>query len=240
MSFPIYQPAGDRAVLISYEERIDPRINQRVQVLSEVLTRRGFPWLEETVFSYRSLLVIYHPRMIRFPNVVDAIKQIEQGLDVVPSAPPDTYEVPTVYGGAYGPDLDRVADVTGLSPGKVIDLYSSTTFTIYFLGFLCAQPYLGGLPEKLHVPRLDNPRLHVPAGSVGIGGIQASLLTIDQPSGHNFVGRTFLSFYDPTKTPPTLLRAGDRIVFRPISEKEIDKIKGRQPEKRQPSQETVL
>ena len=142
---------------------------------------------------------------------------------------PDTYEIPTVYGGVYGPDLNRVAEITGLSSGEVIDLYSSTTFTIYFLGFLCAQPYLGGLPVKLKVPRLDNPRLHMPAGSVGIGGIQASLLTIDQPSGHNFIGRTFLSLYDPTKIPPTPLRAGDRIIFKPISEDEIPEIRGKLP-----------
>ena len=125
--------------------------------------------------------------------------------------------------------MERVSGVTGLSPGEVIDLYSSTTFTIYFLGFLCAQPYLGGLPEKLQVPRLDNPRLHMPAGSVGIGGIQASLLTIDQPSGHNFIGRTFLSLYDPRKMPPSPLKAGDRVVFKPISEEEIPKIKGKDP-----------
>ena len=233
MSFPIYQPAGDRAVLVSYEEKIDPRTNERVRFLSEVVTRQGFPWLEETVFSYRSLLVIYDPRMIRFPEVVEAIQKIEQGLNVAPSAPPDSYEIPTVYGGAYGPDLDRVAEATGLSAGEVVDLYSSTTFTIYFLGFLCAQPYLGGLPERLRVPRLDNPRLHVPAGSVGIGGIQASLLTIDQPSGHNFVGRTFLSLYDPMRIPPTPLRAGDRIVFRPVSEEEIPRFKGKIPVKKE-------
>ena len=235
MSFPIYQPAGDRAVLVSFEERIDPRINERVRFLSEVITRQGFPWLEETVFSYRSLLVVYYPRMIRFLGVVEAIRKIEQDLNVVPSVPPDCYEIPTVYGGSYGPDLDRVAAVTRLSPGEVISLYSSTTFTIYFLGFLCAEPYLGGLPERLRVPRLDNPRLHMPAGSVGIGGIQASLLTINHPSGHNFIGRTFLTLYDPRKIPPTPLRAGDRIVFRPISEKEIDKIRGRQPEKKRSS-----
>jgi inhibitor of KinA len=233
MPFPIYQPAGDQGVLVSYEEKIDPSINERVRVLSEVVSEQNFPWLEETVFSYRSVLIIYHPRMIHFSQVVEAIRTIERGLTPVPFGPPDIYEIPTVYGGPYGPDLERVSGATGLSSGEVIDLYSSTTFMIYFLGFLCAQPYLGGLPEKLQVPRLDNPRLHMPAGSAGIGGIQASLLTIDQPSGHNFIGRTFLSLYDPRKMPPSLLKAGDRVIFKPISEKEIPKIKGKDPIRRE-------
>ena len=232
MSFPIYQPIGDQAVLVSYEERIDPKINERVQLLSEAISQQRFPWLEETVFSYRSLLVIYHPQKIHFPEVVEAIRKIEQDLKLLPPGAPDTYEIPTIYGGTYGPDLDRVAQITGLSSGEVIDLYSSTTFTIYFLGFLCAQPYLGGLPQKLHVPRLDNPRLHMPAGSVGIGGIQASLITIDQPSGHNFIGRTFLCLYDPMKIPPTPLKAGDRIIFKPISEREIPSMRGKDPVKK--------
>ena len=232
MSFPTYQPAGDQAVLVSYEEKIDHKINEKVRFLSEAITQQGFPWMRETIFSYRSLLVIYDPQKVHFPEVVEAIKKIEQGLGLTPSTLPDTYEIPTVYGGVHGPDLKRVAEITSLSPKEVIDLYSSTTFTIYFLGFLCAQPYLGGLPEKLHVPRLDNPRLHMPAGSVGIGGIQASLITIDQPSGHNFIGRTFLCLYDPMKIPPTPLRAGDRIIFKPISEREIPSMRGKDPVKK--------
>jgi inhibitor of KinA len=232
MSFPIYQPIGDRAVLVGYEERIDPKINERVRFLSEVITQQGFPWMRETIFSYRSLLVIYDPQKVHFPEVVEAIKKIERGLGLTPPTLPDTYEIPTVYGGVHGPDLKRVAETTSLSPKEVIDLYSSTTFTIYFLGFLCAQPYLGGLPQKLHVPRLDNPRIHMPAGSVGIGGIQASLLTIDQPSGHNFIGRTFLSLYDPTKLPPTRLKAGDQVIYTPISEEKIPDLKGKYPIKR--------
>ncbi len=233
MPFPVYQPAGDRAVLVSFEERIDPEINERVRFFSEVITRQSFPWLEETVFSYRSVLVIYDPRKIHYPRIVEALIRVEQSLTPVPLSPPDMYEIPTVYGGAYGPDLDRVAEVSGCSRREVIELYASTMFTVYFLGFLCAQPYLGGLPEKLRVPRLDNPRLHMPAGSVGIGGIQASLLTIDQPSGHNFIGRTFLSLYDPGKMPPSPLKAGDRVVFRPISAEEIPSTRGKDPIKKE-------
>ena len=233
MPLPVYQPAGDRAILVSFEERIAPEINERVRFFSEVITRQNFPWLEETVFSYRSVLVIYDPRKIHYPGVVEALIRVEQSLTPARFSPPDMYEIPTVYGGAYGPDLDRVAEVSGCAPREVIELYASTTFTIYFLGFLCAQPYLGGLPERLRVPRLDNPRLHMPAGSVGIGGIQASLLTIDQPSGHNFIGRTFLSLYDPGKMPPSLFKAGDRVIFRPISEEEIPRTQGKDPIKKE-------
>jgi inhibitor of KinA len=126
-------------------------------------------------------------------------------------------------------DLESVSAITGLRPADVVELYASTRFTVYFTGFLCGQPYLGGLPEKLRVPRLDNPRTHVPAGSVGIGGIQASLITIDQPSGHRFIGKTPLTLYDPRRIPPTPFNAGDQVVFKPATAEEASEWIGETP-----------
>ena len=40
------------------------------------------------------------------------------------------------------------------------------------LGFLPGFLYLSGLDDQLHCPRKDNPSLNVPAGAVGIGGMQ--------------------------------------------------------------------
>lgn len=229
MTWPIYQPLGDQGVLISYENKIDPGINVRVRLLADAVEGSGFPWFQDVVFSFRCLLVVYDPDMIRFSEVLGAVKRIEANLQ--PSKGPTTeiYEIPTVYGGHYGPDLPGVAEVTELSAREVVDTFSSTIFTIYFLGFLGAQPYLGGLPKELHVPRLDTPRLHVPKGSVGMGGIQAGVITIDQPSGFNYIGRTFLSLYDPREIPPTSLKSGDRIVFPVISEDQIGDFRGKNP-----------
>ncbi len=229
MEWPLYQPLGDRAVLISYEDRIDPAINRKVQLYSEAIEKQGFPWLQDVLFSYRCLVVIYDPHRIQFAEVVTAVRHLEKTLshdDVVPSR---FYEIPTAYGGLYGPDLGRVAQVTHRTTEDVIRIFSSTVFVIYFLGFLCAQPYLGGLPEDLQTPRLDTPRVHVPAGSVGIGGVQAGVITIDQPSGYNYIGRTFLSLYDPAALPPTCLKAGDRVMFSRISEDQIPAFRGKLP-----------
>jgi KipI family sensor histidine kinase inhibitor len=229
MKWPIYQPLGDQGLLISYENKIDPGINEKIRFLSNALEGIGFPWLMDINFSFRCLLVLYDPDMIRYPEVVAAMREIEvdQRSSQAPTAP--IYEIPTVYGGQHGPDLSRVAEVTGLSSAEVIDMFSSTIFTIYFLGFLGAQPHLGGLPEELHAPRLDTPRLHVPKGSVGMGGIQAGVITIDQPSGFNYIGRTFLSLYNPLKIPPTPFKAGDQIIFPAISENQIQGFRGKDP-----------
>jgi KipI family sensor histidine kinase inhibitor len=229
MTWPTYEPLGDHGILVSYENRIDPPIGEKVRLLAETMEKNALPWLQEVVFSYRCILVLYDLHRIRYSEVLEFIKS--NAVSTIPPDPllPNLYQIPTVYGGQDGPDLKQVADITGYTPEEVIERFSATTFTIYFLGFLCAQPYLGGLPEDLHVPRQASPRLHMPAGSVGIGGAQASLITIDQPSGHNFIGRTSLSLYDPKTTPPTRLRAGDQIVFPSTSGDQIENFRGQLP-----------
>ncbi len=232
MSCPTYQPVGDSAVLVSYENRICTETNEKVRLLADNVETISPHWLQDVLFSYRCVMVIYEPRMIRYSQVVEFINRIEGKLPL-PSRPlPDLYEIPTVYGGHNGPDLERVAEVTGYSPEEVVNRFSSTVFRVYFLGFLCAQPYLGRVPQDLQVPRQDTARLRMPAGSVGIGGAQASLITINQPSGHNFIGRSFLCLYDPREIPPPCLKAGDQVRFPSIREDQIRDVRGQIPIRR--------
>jgi KipI family sensor histidine kinase inhibitor len=85
------------------------------------------------------------------------------------------------------------------------------------IGFAPGFAYLGGLPEQLYTPRLPVPRQRIEASAIGIGGKQASINSVPGPSGWRFLGRTPLKLFDPSRTEPFLLRAGDRVRFRPIS-----------------------
>jgi KipI family sensor histidine kinase inhibitor len=123
--------------------------------------------------------------------------------------------------------LQRVADIVRLSSEEVIRIFSTTPFMVYFIGFICGLAYLGGLPEALRVPRLATPRTLVPAGSVGFAGGQANAISTDQPSGFNYIGRTFVNLYDPRIFPPIPFVSGDEIVFISVSEEEGRKAQGR-------------
>nr|NIO12268.1 carboxyltransferase domain-containing protein [Deltaproteobacteria bacterium] len=93
-------------------------------------------------------------------------------------------------------------------------------YPVYCLGFICANAYMGGIPKALQVPRLPSPRPFVPMGSVGFAGPQANILPVDAPSGFNYIGRTFVSVYDPREFPPTRIRPGDYIECPAVSERE--------------------
>lgn len=122
-------------------------------------------------------------------------------------------EIPVSYGGAAGPDLAAVAEHTGLTPADVAARHAAGVYTVFFLGFQPGFAYLGGLDAALHTPRRREPRLAVPAGSVGIGGEQTGIYPAQAPGGWQLIGRTALALFDPARNPPTLLMPGDRVRF---------------------------
>lgn len=113
----------------------------------------------------------------------------------------------------------------GLTEEEVIEIHSSKDYLIYMLGFLPGFSYLGGLDERIHTPRLANPRIRIPAGSVGIGGSQTGIYPLDSPGGWQLLGMTPVKTYDPEREDPILFEAGDYIRFVPVSEEEYKQIK---------------
>lgn len=127
-------------------------------------------------------------------------------------------EIPVIYGKAAGPDLQVVADHAAMTPKQVVELHSSTDYVVYFIGFQPGFPYLGGLDSRLHTPRRAEPRVSVPAGSVGIGGSQTGVYPLASPGGWQLLGQTPVALFNPRQQPPTLLRPGDSVRFVPQKE----------------------
>ena len=131
------------------------------------------------------------------------------------------HEIPVCYEPPHAPDLEEVARSVGMTPGQVAELHASTEFEVAFLGFAPGFGYLAGLPERLRVPRLASPRTRVEAGSVGIAGGYAGVYALPGPGGWCIIGRTSVALFDARRDPPALLRAGDRVRFRPVTEREL-------------------
>jgi inhibitor of KinA len=216
-AYPVIQPAGDSAVLVYLGDQIDPLINRRVHALATQITCANIRGVIETVPAYASLLVHYDPFYLDYPVVENLLQeQICQIQDLLLPEPRQV-EIYTRYGGEDGPDLAFVAQYHGLGEDKVITLHSAVQYQVYFIGFMPGFAYLGGLPEILATPRLEKPRLQVPAGSVGIAGTQTGIYPCSSPGGWQLIGRTELALFNPDRIPPALLAPGDRVRFIPIS-----------------------
>jgi KipI family sensor histidine kinase inhibitor len=228
--WPKIKPSGDSAVLVEFENRIDPEVNRAVRALALTIESDRLPGVWEVLPAYRTLMVTYDPLQVEYPVLVDRIQGCLGRAGRIDLPPRRVFRLPTVYAGAHGPDLERVSQVLHLSPEEVTREFSRARFLVYFIGFICGLAYLGGLPEKLRVPRLTTPRTWVPGGSVGFAGGQVNAITTDQPSGFNYIGRTFVILYDPRTFPPIPFVAGDEILFPPVSEEEALEARGRRAE----------
>ncbi len=223
-SEPKFLPAGDLAVSVELGDEISRAVNARVLALDYLIRQTRLPGVVETVPSFRALLVYYDPFVLGSEELAAALEALvhEARPEVLP--PARTVEIPCCYGGDLGFELEAAAAKLGLSPEEVVRLHAGANYHVYFVGFTPGLPYMTGTPDRLTISRLETPRTRTPAGSVGIGGVQCCIYSVESPGGFWVLGRTPLHLYDPGAAEPILLRAGDRVRFRPIERREFDAI----------------
>ena len=213
-----YLPAGDQGIVVEFGNEIDPHINQQVHNLAFTIKQADLVGIVDLVPTYRSLLVQYSPLLYSYDDVRSALAELVEGMGEAKVAKPKFVEVPVVYGGDYGPDLDFVCEHTGLSIQEVVEIHSKPTYQVYMLGFTPGFPYLGGMDERIATPRLKTPRTRIPGGSVGIAEGQTGVYPIESPGGWQLIGRTPAKLFDHIKDPPAMLEPGDYVRFVPIDE----------------------
>lgn len=212
-------PFGDEAVLVQLGDAIDRRTNLRVHALAHSLRdaakHKQAPW-GTPVPGYCTLLVPFDAARLGHDQAIELLTEL---VDTAPAEEAigagNLHEIEVRYGGESGPDLQAVAERTGLQPGQVIEAHSSIDYDVYLLGFMPGFAYLGTLPEQLSVPRRTEPRTRVPAGSVAIAGRQTAVYPTESPGGWHLIGRTDAELWDASREPPALLAAGDRVRFVP-------------------------
>ena len=217
--------AGDSSILIQFGNAIDPDINAKIAATVQLMKEQHIEGVVDIIPAFCSLLINYDPRVISYDEMKTRMEKILSVEIAAGARKKKVYEIPVCYGGEFGPDLSTIAEHAGLSEQEVINIHSSTDYLIYMLGFLPGFTYLGGLDERIHTPRLANPRIRIPAGSVGIGGSQTGIYPMDSPGGCQLMGMTPVKTYDPDREVPILVEAGDYIRFIPVDRAEYDRIK---------------
>ena len=219
-----YLIAGDRAIVVEFGDKIEEQVNSKIRSLTVAIEQEGIIGINETVPTYRSLMVIYDPLLIELEKLIGAIKTIISRMHELKLTDAKVIEIPILYGGEYGPDIEFVADHNKISIDEVIKIHTDMEYLIYMIGFTPGFPYLGGMSDKIEAPRLQNPRTKIPAQSVGIAGKQTGIYPVESPGGWQLIGRTPVKLYDPFREEPVLLNAGDYIKFVQIDENEYKNI----------------
>ena len=223
---PTISPVGDCAISIDFGQVIDPKINRQIRQVIEQIKALQLDGIIELVPTYCALLVQYDAMVYTYSDICKILEPTLQE-SVMDSANElvTIVEIPTVYGGEFGPDLGFVASHNHISEAEVVSIHSGTDYLVYMLGFIPGFTYLGGMDPRIATPRLSSPRTLIPAGSVGIAGEQTGTYPSDSPGGWQIIGRTPLTMYDMSKKQAALLRAGDYVRYVPIDENEFHRIK---------------
>ena len=187
---PTISPVGDRAISIDFGQVIDPTINRHIRQTIERIKELQLDGIIELVPTYCALLVEYDAMLYSYSEICNIIEPtFEEGMANTTNELVTVVEVPTVYGGEFGPDLSFVASHNHLSEDEVISIHSGTDYLVYMLGFIPGFTYLGGMDLRIATPRLSSPRTLIPAGSVGIAGEQTGTYPSDSPGGWQIIGQ---------------------------------------------------
>jgi len=219
-----FRIAGDHGLLVEYGDEIDFEVNTKVRTMAIIMKQHTPKGVIETIPTYRSLLLVYDPSITNLAKLQKELEKLEKRLEEIQIPPPDTVEIPVCYGGEFGPDIEFVAETHNLSVKEVIKLHSEPEYLIYMVGFSPGFPFLGGLSEKLHTPRLETPRTFVPKGSVGIANNQTGIYPVSSPGGWQLIGRSPIKLFAPERPNPFLYQAGDHIKFKPITLEEYSRL----------------
>jgi inhibitor of KinA len=210
-----FLPAGDRALVVEFGDRVDRTLSSDVLRLDSMITPDAIEGVVETVPTFRSLTVYYDPLVTGGTALEEAIRDLLGSQCRAPAAG-TLWRVPACYEGEFAPDLAEVARLTGLAPSEVVALHSGTRFHVYMLGFLPGLAYMGDLPGSLALPRRADPRVRVPAGSISIATTLTVIYPYESPGGWHLIGATPIRLFDLRRPSPALFSPGDGVIFQPV------------------------
>jgi inhibitor of KinA len=222
IGFQSIRQLNENTLVLEWPENIGPDILSEILHFEQAIIKSHGDLINETYHSYHALAIQFHRDQTTFENLKKRISHLN--LDFGTNLTPATWELPVCYDGKFGTDLEEMSKRIGLAKEEIIKIHSESTYTLYFYGFLPGFMYLGGLDKRLYLNRKSTPDRSVKSGSVAIGGTQTGIYPMDSPGGWHVIGKCPVSIYNTTKSPPCKMEPGDKILFRPISIKELEQI----------------
>lgn len=220
--------SGDAALRVVATSPDRERNWAAVHALAAWLETADVDGVHGAVPTYDSVLVEFDPYITSARQIRAFVLLGMRQLDFVgaPARTPRQFEVPVVYGGEYGPDLQKVADHEGLPVSEIIALHTAKSYIIRCLGAPAGSPMMDGPDFPLPVPRLKDPRLSVPAGAVSVAGRQAVIAPAVAPGGWCVIGQTPLTVLNADNQPLVPYMPGDLLRFHEIPAADFERYAG--------------
>lgn len=216
------QPLGADFLLVSWPATIAEEISNELLAFEQFILKHFSEFVLATNPAYASLAIRFDNEKITFSVLKKLLLEAYLAFHFNKIETEKYWEIPVCYDPELGPDLLECCSRTSLDLEVFINLHTQPFYRIYFIGFLPGFLYLGGMNKQLSIPREATPRTKVPAGTVGIAGLQTGIYPQASPGGWQLIGQTKVSLFNPNQEPPTPFRAGEYLKFTTISKAEFN------------------
>jgi len=215
--FITYQQTSEQSYLLDYGEDINFITNKKVISHFKYLLKKNYKYILNVVPSFNKLLIVFD---IEFKKEIEIlIKKLKsiKDYDVIDSI---QHLIFICYDEEYALDYKNVENAFSMDFDEFINFHSSTIFNVFMIGFMPGLPFLGLLNVNKSLPRLENPRISIPAGSVGVVDNLSVIYPNQSSGGWNLIGKTSFNLFNKNTNKPTL-NPGDSVKFKSITKKEF-------------------
>ncbi len=213
---------GDAAVYCDFGEKVNQEINTNVINYFNNIKDKNIDGITNITPSYNKLVISFDLEITNYSKVKKIIENLEIKEKYENSK--KNVEIPICCEGTLKLDHERLEKLLKIKFDKILDIFFSKEYFCYMTGFIAGMPFLGDLNNKLHISRLDTPRVKVPKGSIGLTEQFCNIYTYESPGGWNIIGNTPLEIFNKkNQKEPALINPGDKVRFKQITKKEYDK-----------------
>lgn len=214
---PDIKPLGKTAILITWEEEINEDLLYFILEIKKLISETNPKDKLEVINTYNSLLINYPSTIKNIYSEKKRLKELIYDNKNTAELEIHLFTLPVCYDKEFGVDLDEVCRQKNLEYTELVQLHSSPIYTIYFTGFLPGFLYLGGLDERLKIPRKKEPRLKVKKGAVGLAENQTGIYPQKSAGGWQIIGNCPVNIFDVNRQPPSYFKPGDKLKFKKVS-----------------------
>lgn len=205
--------AGESAVVVEFGKTINDVFYRKVRMLLDTLDTQPIVGVVDAVPSFRSLLVCFDPERIERGRLAGLLLERCKKLPAREGEDRVVIEVPVCYGARFGADFQAVSEQAGLVGDELSALHCGQDYRVYMFGGLPGFAYLGGLEERLILPKPERAGKKIPMGSICIQKEHTALYPMDAPGDWWVIGATPVCIYDAGRERPFLYEAGEYLRF---------------------------
>mgnify|MGYP001219719900 CR=1 FL=1 len=226
--FPVIKPVGINGMLVQFSDKLEEASNRAAISFCDAIRKQNWSFVEELSATLVSTYLRFDTQKVSHEELTEELHGILRNQNWYEASLPKGrrhMEIPCVFGGEHGPQLEEAATAAKLSTQDAIKELTSVKTRVLAVGFAPGQPYLGELAEHWNIPRLTTLTRQVPKGALIIAIKQLIIFTSPSPTGWRHIGQCAFDCFRPDQEKPFAFNPGDEVSLRDISAKELSRIK---------------